>query len=119
MLEKAEQKLIISSSCPSINLLIQRHYPDLCRYLAPIKSPMLVHAIDIKRRDPEAAVVFIGPCIAAKEEAKNSAVDAVLTFTELSQLLKDAGIQVEQVMDENPKSHTRLFATPGGIVSCM
>lgn len=117
--EKNGSNVIISSSCPSVNMLIERHYPNLCGYLAPVKSPMLVHALEIKRRDPEAAVVFIGPCIAAKEEAKNSPVDAVLTFAELDLMLRQAKVKVERVMDENSHSRARLFPTVGGIICCM
>jgi iron only hydrogenase large subunit-like protein len=37
-------------------------------------------ARDIKRRTPGAKTVFIGPCLAKKDEAENIPVDAVLTF---------------------------------------
>ena len=50
---------------------------------------------------PEARVVFIGPCIAKKNEihdpAVQGAVDAVLTFEELQRMLLEAGIQLEEL----------------------
>ena len=82
MLREAKQDVIITSACASLNLLIEKHFPELRRYLAPVVSPMIAHAMDIKRRMPEAKVVFIGPCVAKKQEYEGTCVDAVLTFEE-------------------------------------
>ena len=65
-LNKGERDIIITSCCPAVNTLIEKHYPQLCHYLSPVVSPMIAHAMDIKRRRPDAKVVFIGPCIAKK-----------------------------------------------------
>jgi hypothetical protein len=35
---------------------------------APVLSPMLAHAKDIKERHPNAKVIFLGPCISKKNE---------------------------------------------------
>ena len=76
--------VIISSCCHSINLLIQKYFPEQLHMLAPIQSPMLAHCSDIKRRFPNAKTVFIGPCVAKKDEASfyEGIVDAVLTNEE-------------------------------------
>ena len=123
MLEEKDRDVIISSCCHSINLLIQKHYPAAKKYLANILSPMLAHAKDIKARDPEAKVVFIGPCIAKKNEADSNIglVDAVLTFKELDEWLQKEGISLKEVdydwKKENSKA--RLFPTCGGILKTM
>ena len=98
MLKEESNKIIITSCCHSINLLIQKYYPNLLEYLADIVSPMQAHALDIKKRRPTAKVVFVGPCIAKKDEAEHYSgiVDAVLTFDELSELFKNENISVEQ-----------------------
>ena len=77
--------VLISSCCPSVNLLIQKYYPDALPYLAPIVTPMQAHCMDIKRRNPKAKTVFIGPCISKKAEADElpNVVDMALTFEEL------------------------------------
>ena len=56
---------------------------------------MQAHCRDIKRRHPEAKTVFIGPCVAKKDEAEHydGIVDAVLTFDELSAWFKEKGIE--------------------------
>ena len=95
--------IIISSACHSVNILIEKHFPELRKYLSPTVSPMDAHAIDIKRRFPEAKVVFIGPCIAKKDESMHSSVDAVLTFEEFDQMqeldMVEAYIMVEVPRD--------------------
>ena len=71
-------------------LLIQKYFPKELPYLAPVVSPMQAHCKDIKRRNPKAKTVFIGPCVAKKDEAQREegVVDAVLTFDELTAWLK-------------------------------
>ena len=123
MLEEKDRDVLISSCCHSINLLIQKHYPEARKYLANILSPMLAHAKDIKSRDPEAKVVFIGPCIAKKNEADANPglVDAVLTFKEFDQWLEQESIALKQTEYDWKKEHSkaRLFPTCGGILRTM
>ncbi|MBQ8863017.1 MAG: histidine kinase [Clostridia bacterium] len=121
MLHEEDRDIIITSSCHSVNLLIQKHFPSLVEYLADVMSPMQSHCMDIKRRMPEAKTVFIGPCVAKKDEADyyNGLVDAVLTFEELTNWLKDEGIELDLEMDSNPESRARFFPTAGGILKTM
>lgn len=119
MLKENEQDIIISSCCHSVNLLIGKHYPELTKYIAPVVSPMQAHCLDIKRRYPDAKTVFIGPCLSKKDEAANGVVDAVITFKELSSMLKAKGIIVENDVDSAKESRARLFPTVGGILKTM
>ena len=121
MLKEDNRNILISSCCHSINLLIQKHYPDLLSYLADIVSPMQAHCIDIKKRHPDAKTVFIGPCVAKKDEADHygDIVDAVLTFEELTQWLKNEGIELEEKCDSEDFSKARIFPTTGGILKSM
>lgn len=121
MLKEDNRNILISSCCHSINLLIQKHYPDLLSYLADIVSPMQAHCIDIKKRHPDSKTVFIGPCVAKKDEADHygDIVDAVLTFEELTQWLKNEGIELEEKCDSEDFSKARIFPTTGGILKSM
>ena len=123
MLSEKDRDVIISSCCHSINLLIQKHYPNARKYLANVLSPMLAHAKDIKTRDSEAKVVFVGPCIAKKDEAdaNKGIVDAVLTFKELDEWFKDENITLKEVQFDwrKEESKARLFPTTGGILRTM
>ena len=121
MLSEEKRDIVISSCCHSINLLIQKYFPDSLRYLANILSPMQAHARDIKERVPNAKVVFIGPCVAKKDEAAyyDGLVDAVLTYEELAEWLKAEKIELKSNMDDTEKSRARFFPTTGGILKTM
>ena len=91
------EKPIITSHCPVIVSYIQKHHPHLIDYLAPIVSPSIAMGRVIRwQYDPNAKVVFIGPCIAAKAEIRDEkvagVVDAVLTFAELKEMFQATGI---------------------------
>ena len=121
MLREEERDIIISSCCHSINLLIQKYFPTALEYLADVVSPMQAHCQDIKKRYPDAKTVFVGPCVAKKDEAEHykGIVDAVLTFEELSNWLKEENIELKQEMDSNEESRARFFPTTGGILKTM
>ena len=118
-LAQRSEDVIITSCCHSVNLLIRKYYPELIKYLSPVVSPMIAHSQDIKRRNPAAKTVFIGPCLSKKDEAENSPVDAVLTFDELSRMFAAANITPEPVLDSAEESRARLFPTVGGILKTM
>ena len=121
MLREEDRDVVISSCCHSINLLIQKHFPSCIEYLADVVSPMQAHCMDIKRRYPDAKTVFVGPCVAKKDEADHykGIVDAVLTFEELTQWMKDEQIELEVEMDNNDYSRARFFPTTGGVLKTM
>lgn len=121
LINEGQRDIIISSCCHSINLLIQKYYPNLLPYLADVLSPMQAHCIDIKKRIPNAKTVFIGPCVAKKDEAQKyeGVVDAVLTFDELTAWLNNEKISLEKKKDKNEKSLARFFPTTGGILKTM
>ena len=121
MLKEDDRDIVISSCCHSINLLIQKHYPFALEYLADVKSPMQVHCQDIKKRIKNAKTVFIGPCVAKKDEAEyyEGIVDAVLTFEELTLMLKAENIELEKELDKDENTKARFFPTTGGILKTM
>ena len=82
---------------------------------------MQAHCKDIKRRYPGAKTVFIGPCVAKKDEAAyyEGLVDAVLTFNELTEWLKEENIALEQQVEPEERSRARFFPTCGGILKTM
>ena len=121
MLKEDGRDIVITSCCHSVNLLIQKYFPAELEYLADIMSPMQAHCMDIKKRIPNAKTVFIGPCVSKKDEAEHyeGIVDAVLTFEELTNWLKEANVELKQDMDSNNESRARFFPTTGGILKTM
>ncbi len=115
----------LSSTCPAVVSYIEIYYPQLIDNLAPVVSPMIAMGRLIKwRYNPEAKVVFIGPCVAKKAESRDEKVagviDAVLTFADLKEMFAARGITPESEGEEpfsGPKPNLgRLFAIPGGVL---
>ncbi|MBR0326665.1 MAG: PAS domain-containing protein [Clostridia bacterium] len=121
MMREEVRDVIITSCCHSVNLLVQKYFPSCIQYLADVMSPMQAHCSDIKQRIPNAKTVFIGPCVAKKDEAEyyEGIVDAVLTFEELTNWLKAEHIELEKEVDVTPESRARFFPTTGGVLKTM
>lgn len=121
ILREEKPDILISSCCHSVNLLIQKYFPGALGYLAKVISPMEAHCKDIKKRYPNAKTVFIGPCVAKKDEADHydNGVDAVLTFEELSNWFKQESIEPEKMLKPKEDSRARFFPTAGGILKTM
>ena len=121
MLREENRDIVISSCCHSVNLLIRKYYPEQLPYLADVVSPMVAHCMDIKRRMPNAKTVFVGPCVAKKDEAAehSDAVDVALTFEELTRWLEEEGIELRHEVVPDNQSLARFFPTPGGILKTM
>lgn len=121
MTHEPGRSVILSSCCHTVNLLIQKYYPEALPFLAHVLSPMQAHCTDLKRRFPDAKTVFIGPCISKKDEAEKypGMVDCVLTFEELSAWMQARGVQLEPAEDTAERGRARLFPTTGGILRTM
>ncbi len=121
IMREGKQRVLISSCCPSINMLIQKYYPTMLPHLAKVLTPMQAHCKDIKQRYSGAKTVFIGPCVAKKDEADyyTGITDAVLTYEELTEWFEAAGIVPEKKLDKTEESLARFFPTTGGILKTM
>jgi uncharacterized Fe-S cluster-containing protein len=122
MVNSAEQDVIISSCCHSINQLIRKYYPEALPSVAKVISPMQAHCMDIKRRYKDAKTVFIGPCISKKAEAEiyGGFADCVLTFDELSHWLAKNNVRLEEAEEKSSgPGLARFFPVAGGILKSM
>lgn len=129
LLKDGTMNNIITTCCPSINDLIEKYYPALVPLMAPVVSPMIAHGRLIKSiYGEETKVVFLGPCIAKKEEAigderVSGAIDAILTFEEIVKWWKAEGIEVsacENIPMGNPEPCVnKLYPISGGIVKAI
>lgn len=128
LLEQKEMTNIITTCCPSVNLLIETYYPALIPYMAPVISPMTAHARMLKEEyGPDVKVVFIGPCVSKKAEAYDDAsaptADAVLNFHEIKRWLRSEDIQIKScrplpIPGYDPHVN-RLYPIAGGIISSV
>ena len=129
LVREAKMPNIITTCCPSVNDLIEKYYPDCAEMMAPVVSPMVAHGRYIKKMyGPDVKVVFLGPCIAKKQEAAGDervagAIDGILTFEELAVWLKEAGIDIRTCTDKpmgnpDPKIN-RLYPVSGGVIQSV
>lgn len=118
-IESAQMETIITTCCPSATYLIEQYYPDQIPAMLPIVSPMIAHGRMLKERyGSDCFTVFMGPCLAKKAEAEelSGAIDAVLTFNELAEWIKLAGISLKDLepWDFDNESSRRGRAYPLG-----
>lgn len=122
LVEKRWSNTIISSCCPTVAKLIQKHYPRMIKHFAPVISPMEASAKLIKERHPDCKVIFIGPCISKKDECQSypGMTDHVLTFEELKEWFDEKEIQLcNNDLANEAKYISRFFPTSGGIIKTM
>lgn len=122
LLESNKLKNLISSACPAVNRMIQLYYSDALSFLAPVDSPMIAHAKIIKNKYPDHKIVFIGPCIAKKREARECGlIDGVLTFEDLEILFKEKNIILSEIAEieglgVQQKNSARFYPISRGII---
>lgn len=118
--ERGQKKLTISSACPVIVQLIEKHYPELVENLAPVLSVMQAHGKYLKSLYPNAKVVYIGPCISSMAEMgePENYVDYVITFQELNEWMEREKVMVSDGEDRE-KYLSRAAALLDGITLSM
>ena len=121
LMKNKEMKNIITTCCPTINLLVEKYYPELVPFLAPVVAPATAHSKSMKEvYGNDIKVVFIGPCISKKYEANmNSYIDTVLMFDEVKEWLEDQDIsfdQKETLPSEMHNTISRFYPVPAGII---
>lgn len=116
--------LMTTSCCPAYTLAVGRHVPEMKPYVSHTPTPLNFTAKAAKAADPEAVTVFVGPCVAKREEALHTPeVDFVLTFEELGALLVGKGIDVAE-MPADPLAEPadrlgRVFAVSSGVTTAV
>ncbi|MGM0547644.1 [Fe-Fe] hydrogenase large subunit C-terminal domain-containing protein [Halanaerobium praevalens] len=116
---------LITSCCPAVVNLIEKHYPELIPQLASVLSPMMLQTAELKNQYKKARIVFIGPCLAKIEESKNEKrrdykPDIVITFEHLRLFLEKKKIKIskleKQKVDLPATMLTADYALSGGAV---
>lgn len=120
-LEASKESVLITSACPSITDLIQKHYPEAIKYLSKVPSPMSYHGKWLREQYPHAKVVFIGPCLSKYKEQQvyKKYIDAVVNFRELKDWLNEEHIDYYVSEEDAFKGKTNVFPTVGGIISSL
>ncbi|WP_315117221.1 [Fe-Fe] hydrogenase large subunit C-terminal domain-containing protein [uncultured Clostridium sp.] len=115
--------MITSCCCPMWVGMLKKVYNNLIKNVSPSVSPMIAAGRVLKKINPHCKVVFVGPCVAKKAEAKEKDllgdIDFVLTFTELKDIFDTYEIHPEELeedlSDEYASRGGRLYARTGGV----
>ncbi len=106
--EANPDKAWLSSPCPTFVNLVEKHFPQLIPNLLPVSSPMIVTGRIIRRRyrEEDVGIVFIGPCIAKKDEIQqeqfDGCINAALTYEEISRLFNSIDEKSANRREANP-----------------
>ena len=124
--EKLEegQPFMTTSCCPSYIELVNKHIPGMKPYVSSTGSPMYYAARIAKERHPDAKIVFIGPCVAKRKEARrDECVDYILTFEEMASIFEGLDIQLEQTQPFSvlytSVREAHGFAQAGGVMGAI
>ena len=117
-----------TSCCPAWSVMAKKLFPDYANCISMALTPMTLTARLIKKHNPNAKVVFVGPCAAKKLEAMRrsvrSEVDFVLTFEEMSGIFDARQVDVS-ALEEDPDGVSdasvdgRNFAVSGGVAKSV
>ncbi|MBE6548226.1 MAG: 4Fe-4S dicluster domain-containing protein [Ruminococcaceae bacterium] len=114
---------LLTSCCPSWAMLAEKQFPDIIDKVSNTLTPMVSTARSIKQKNPNARVVFIGPCASKKLEAGKesirSDVDFVITFEELAAMFDERGVDLKAFEGETFAAEAtalgRGYACAGGV----
>lgn len=126
LMQSGQMKNIIATACSSTVMLIERHFPELIKSLAPVSSPMMAHARLMREVYGDIKVVFVGPCLSKMHEAEDplsgGLVNEVLTFEDIDQWLLEEGVTIEQEDDSAVGVVTpisRIYPKQEGIIKTI
>ena len=116
-----------TSCCPAWSVMAKKEFPQFAKNISMALTPMVLTGRWIKKRKPNAKVVFIGPCAAKKLEASRrsvrSDIDFVLTFEEVMGMFQAKGINLDQITVDDPfmdgTKAGRQFAVTGGVAASV
>ncbi len=104
---------IINSSCPSVNMFIQKYYPSLTKYIIPVVTPVEALGKAIKSENKNAYTVYIGPCMSKKALTSplysDVPVNAHITFVEITRMFKHSFINMDELEPSVPDVTPNIF----------
>ena len=119
---QSDGRAVITSGCPTMMLYAEKHFPEVLPYLAPVLSPAQAHAQVLRERCPGAVVVYIGPCVARKEETtsfESVGADYAITLTELEIWMHSMGVEISRDLPKGPAMASHSYVLTGGIMDGM
>lgn len=126
-MELASKGTLTSSCCPAFVSLVKKKFPKLAPLVSTTPSPMVMAAMAVKVKFPDAKTVFISPCTAKKAEGLLEEVrpfiDNVITFEEMDALFDAQNINIAELKGtpdlRDASRYGRNFAESGGVTAAV
>lgn len=121
---KAAGMATTSSCCPAFVSMVRKHFPDLMKFVSTTVSPMVAVERYVRTQRPGVTTVFVGPCIAKKNEVMTSYIgelDYALTFEELYAMMcaKEIEPTGEETGEDDATRYGKGFALSGGVTKAV
>ncbi len=116
-----------TSCCPSWAQAAKNNFPEFSGSISKSSTPMVETAKKIRESNPDAKIIFIGPCISKKNECFDPEVkeliEHIMTFEELNALITGLGIDPESLPEgdeiKNASAAGRNFPIAGGVANAI
>lgn len=115
----------VTSCCPAFVNMVTKHFPTLKENVSETVSPMCAVSRMVKAKDPEAITVFIGPCVAKKDEVAHHQIpgnaDYALTYNELHCMFeaKDVVLTPDDNTMQQGSIYGKRFGNSGGVTAAV
>ncbi|MHB9138077.1 MAG: [Fe-Fe] hydrogenase large subunit C-terminal domain-containing protein [Victivallaceae bacterium] len=129
MFKAGERGMLISSACPAAVDYVRKYLPEFAAGITRLFSPALTHCRMLKNVfENDAGIVFIGPCVAKKNEADRypELMNHALTFTELQNWLKEERIDIfsiktdaENIFIPEKAEEGAIYPVEGGMIDTV
>ncbi len=123
-IKKEAPRSLIAQPCPVVVSYVEKYHPELIPNLSPIHSPVVCHAVYLKKyKKSTDKIAFISPCIGKKREVMepntNGLLEYNITFEKIVKYLKDNNIDLMSYEDIGFDSVNGslgfAFPRPGGL----
>lgn len=114
-----------TSCCPAFVNMIKKHFPELIENISTTVSPMCGVSRMIKAKHKDAVTVFVGPCIAKKDEIQDKTIkdnaDYVLTIGEFRAMMraKEVKFEPEENSTQQASTYGKRFGNGGGVTAAV
>jgi [FeFe] hydrogenase (group B1/B3) len=117
-------KMMTTSCCPAYVRAVRLHVPQLAGCISTTHTPMHYTAEIAKKEYPGCITVFIGPCLAKRQEGMDDdLVDYVISIEEIGSLFIAKNIDVAKAASapgkELPTASGRNFAKSSGVAQAV
>lgn len=117
-------EFMTTSCCSAYNQLVEKHLPEIKKFVASSKTPVNYTAEFAKKERPYSVSVFISPCTSKRKEGQaDPHIDYVLNFNEIRDLFVARGIDPSKCKSgdfRQKSSHqARNFPKTGGVAGAV